>query len=70
MINFVRIEHQVGYERELSKEGVNDKGFMTKKVHDCIIRKNKKSQVCLKELGLKGLNNQGESRFVKKMKEV
>jgi hypothetical protein len=28
-----------------------------KKVHDCTIRKNKKSQVCFKELGLKGLNN-------------
>jgi hypothetical protein len=50
-------EHQVGYVKELLKEGVCEKGYVKKKVHDCTIRKNKKSQVCLKELGLKGLNN-------------
>ncbi len=57
VINFVKIEHQVGYEKKLLKEGVCEKGYVRKKVHDCTIRKNKNSQVCLKELGLKGLNN-------------
>jgi hypothetical protein len=68
--SFMRIEHQIGYERESFKKGASERGSMRKKVHDCTIRKNKKSQVCLKELGLKGLNNQGESWLVKKMKEV
>jgi hypothetical protein len=53
----MRIEHQVGYERESLKEGVCKRGSMRKKVHDCTIKKKNKSQVCLKELGLKGLNN-------------
>jgi hypothetical protein len=53
----MRIEHQVGYERESLKEGVCERGSMRKKVHDCRIKKKNKSQVCLKELGLKGLNN-------------
>jgi hypothetical protein len=68
--SFARIEHQVRYERELLKEGVCERGSMRKKVHDCTIRMNKKSQVYLKELGLKALNNKGESRLVTKMKEV